>query len=47
MNQIIHNLGLVALCSLIAAAVLVAELAVAARINKIHVRRELTRQINI
>lgn len=47
MQTIIHNLGLVALCTLISAAVLVLELAVAAKLDKrrIHARRELTRQM--
>ena len=47
MQNLIHNLGLVALCGLISAAVLLAELAVAARLDKrrIHARRELTRQM--
>ena len=45
--QLIHNAALVALCSLIAAFVLVVELAIAARLDKrrTHARRELTRQM--
>ena len=45
--QLIHNAALVALCTLISAAILVIELAVAAKIDKrrIHARRELTRQM--
>jgi hypothetical protein len=47
MQTIIHNAALVALCCLISAAVLVLELAIAARLDKrrIHARRELTRQM--
>lgn len=45
--QLIHNLGIVALCSLISAAVLALELAVTARVDRrrIHGRRELTGQM--
>ena len=37
--QLIHNLGIVALCCLISAAVLLAELAIAAKIDKRNGRR--------
>ena len=43
MQGLIHNLGLVAICCLISAAVLVLELAVAAKLDK---RRRPRRQLN-
>ena len=43
MQTLLHNLGLVTICGLISAAVLVLELAVAARIDKRHRPR---RQVN-
>ena len=47
MQTMIHNLGLLAAAYLTFAAVLVIELAIAAKIDRrrIHARRELTRQI--
>ena len=47
MQTMIHNLGLLTLSYLTAAAVLVIELAIAAKIDKrkIHAQRELTRQM--